>query len=89
MSISLSLNPDSTFAWTVTENGKSQTMQGWAGYQDQILTLAQEQGPPLLGQISLDAAGNRFTFRPPGTPKAVAGLSFEKTAAATAPASGT
>jgi tetratricopeptide (TPR) repeat protein len=89
MSIALSLNPDGTFAWTVTQNGKSQTMQGWAGYQDQILTLGQEQGPPLLGQVSLDAAGNRFTFRPPGTPKAVAGLSFEKVASATAPPSGT
>jgi hypothetical protein len=70
----------------VTQDGKSQTMQGWAGFQDEILTLAQEQGPPLIGKVTLDPAGNRLTFKPPGTPKAVAGLSFEK--AATAPATG-
>ena len=43
------LNPDGTFTWTVTQDGKSQTLQGWAGYQDQILTLAQETGPALGG----------------------------------------
>jgi tetratricopeptide (TPR) repeat protein len=87
-SITLALNKDGTFAWTVTEDGKSQTLQGWAGYQDQILTLAQEQGPPLVGKVTLDPTGNRFAFKPPGTPKAVAGLSFEKAPAATAPAAG-
>jgi tetratricopeptide (TPR) repeat protein len=87
MSISLALNQDGTFAWTVTENGKSQTLQGQAGYQEQILTLAQEQAPPLVGKVTIDPAGNRFTFKPPGTPKAVAGLSFEKAAAAPAPVS--
>jgi len=88
-SIALALNPDGTFAWTVTQDGKSQTIQGWAGYQDQILTLAQETGPPLVGKVTVDPAGNRFAFKPPGMPKAVTGLSFEKAAAATAPASGT
>jgi hypothetical protein len=87
-SIALDLNPDSTFAWTVTEDGKSQTIQGWAGYQNQILTLAQESGMPLVGKVTVDPTGNRFEFKPPGTPKAVAGLSFQKTAAATAPAGG-
>jgi tetratricopeptide (TPR) repeat protein len=87
-SIALALNPDGTFAWTVTEDGKSQTIQGWAGYQDQILTLAQETGPPLVGKITVDSAGNRFSFKPPGVPNAVGGLSFEKAAAATAPATG-
>jgi hypothetical protein len=89
ISIALALNPDGTFAWTVTQVGKSQSIQGRAGYQDQILTLAQEQGPPLVGKVTADAAGNRFTFKPPGTPESVAGLSFEKVAAATASASGT
>src|SRR5262249_41592768 len=88
-SIALALNQDGTFAWTVTEGGKSQTIQGWAGYQDQVLTLAQETGPPLVGKVTVDAAGNRFSFKPPGVPNAVGGLSFEKSAAAaTAPATG-
>jgi hypothetical protein len=83
-SIALTLNPDGTFAWTVSQNGTNQTLQGWAGYQDQVLTLAQEQGPPLVGKIAIDPAGKRFTFKPPGAPKAVAGLSFEKTATSAA-----
>jgi len=87
--IALSVKPDGTFAWTVTQDGKSQTLEGWAGYQDQILTLAQEQGPPLVGKITVDPAGNRFAFKPPGTPESVAGLSFEKAPAATAPPSST
>ncbi len=66
----------------MTQDGKSQTLEGWAGYQDQILTLAQEQGPPLVGKLTVDPAGNRFAFKPPGAPESVAGLSFEKAAAA-------
>jgi tetratricopeptide (TPR) repeat protein len=89
MSIALTLNPDGTFAWAVTQNGKSQTLEGWAGFQDQVLTLAQETGPPLVGKVALDPSGNRFAFKPPGTPASVAGLSFEKAAVATAPAGGT
>ena len=73
----------------MTQDGRSQTLQGWAGYQDRILTLALEQGPPLVGKLTVDPAGNRFAFKPPGAPESVAGLSFEKAAAATAPASGT
>jgi hypothetical protein len=61
-----------------------QMIQGWAGYQDRILTLAQETGPPLVGKVTVDPAGNRFAFKPPGMPKAVVGLSFKKAAAATA-----
>jgi tetratricopeptide (TPR) repeat protein len=89
ISIKLDLNPDGTFAWTVTQVGKSQAIHGKAGYQNQILTLAQEQGPPLVGKVTVDAAPNRFTFKPPGTPESVAGLSFEKAVSTTAPASGT
>jgi tetratricopeptide (TPR) repeat protein len=88
ISVALALNPDGTFAWTVTQVGKSQSIQGKASYQDQILTLAQDQGPPLVGKVTIDAAGNRFVFKPPGTPESVVGLSFKKVAAATAPATG-
>jgi hypothetical protein len=87
ISITLALNPDGTFAWTVSQVGKSQTIQGRTGYQDQILTLVRDQQPPLIGKVTIDPAGNRFAFRPPGTPESAAGLSFEKVAAATAPRS--
>jgi hypothetical protein len=88
VSIALALNPDGTFTWTVTQAGKTQTLQGSAGYQDQVLTLAQGEGPPLVGKVALDPAGNRFTFKPPGTSSSVAGLSFEKAAAPTGGAPG-
>jgi tetratricopeptide (TPR) repeat protein len=88
ISITLALNPDGTFAWTVSQRSKSQTIRGRAGYQDQILTLAQDQQPPLVGKVTIDPAGNRFAFKPPGTPESAAGLSFEKVAAATATATG-
>jgi hypothetical protein len=42
----------------------------------------------LVGKITVDPAGNRFTFKPPGTPESAAGLSFEKATPATASASG-
>jgi tetratricopeptide (TPR) repeat protein len=80
MSIILTLNPDGTFAWTVKQVGRSQTTQGQAGYQDQVLSLVQEQGPPLIGKIEIDAGSNRFTFKPPGAVDSAAGLSFEKMA---------
>ena len=73
----------------MTQGGKSQTLHGRAGYQDQILTLAQETGPPLVGKVTVYPAGNRFAFKPPGMPKAVAGLSFKKAGVATGPASRT
>ena len=73
----------------MTQDGRSQTLQGWAGYQDRILTLALEQGPPLVGKLTVDPAGSRFVFKPPVKPESVAGLSFEKAAAATTPPSGT
>jgi hypothetical protein len=89
MSIALTLSPNGTFAWTVKQNSKSRTIEGQAGYQDQVLTLAQEQGPPMVGKVSLDPSGLRFAFKPPGTSGSAAGLSFEKMTAAPAPASGT
>jgi hypothetical protein len=49
-----------------------------AGYEGQVLTLAQQEGPPLVGKVTVDPAGNRFAFKPPGAPKSTAGLSFEK-----------
>jgi hypothetical protein len=72
----------------VSQVGNTQTIQGRAGYQDQILTLAQDRLLPLVGKVSIDHTGNRFAFKPPGTPESAAGLSFEKVAAATTTATG-
>ena len=87
--IALSLKPEGNFVWTVTQDGKSQALEGWAGYQDGVLTLAQEQGAPLVGKLTIDPSGKAFAFKPPGAPQSVAGLTFEKSDAAAAPPAGT
>ena len=42
-----------------------------------------------MGKVTVDPERGIDLRLPPGMPKAVAGLSFEKAAAATAPATGT
>ena len=79
-SIALLRSPDGTFTWTVTQAGKSQSLQGQAGYQDQILTLAQETGPPFWSVKSrstrrgIDLRSNRYRV----ILKQVAGLSLRR-----------
>ena len=56
----------------------AETIQGQAGFQDDVLVLGQEGGPPLTGKVRLDPAGGAFTFKPPGSPDDVPGLEFTK-----------
>jgi hypothetical protein len=77
-SVSLVLQPEGTFTWAVTQGGRTQTIQGRAGYQDNVLVLGQEQGPPLTGKVVLGAGNGSFTFKPPGAPETAAGLNFVK-----------
>jgi thioredoxin-like negative regulator of GroEL len=75
--ISLFLSADGKFTWAVTEDNRTQTIQGQAGFKDDVLVLGQENGPPLAGKIQLDASKKSFTFRPPGAEKAP-GLTFSR-----------
>ena len=53
----------------MTQGGRTQTIQGRAGYQDDVLVLGQEQGPPLTGKVALRPDKGSFTFKPPGAPR--------------------
>ena len=64
----------------MTEGGRTQTIQGQAGYQDDVLVLGQEEGPPLTGKVALRPDEGSFTFKPPGAPDDAAGLTFAREA---------
>ena len=78
VAITLVLAEDGAFSWAVTQANRTQTIQGRAGFQDDVLVLGQESGPALTGKVRLDPAGGAFTFKPPGSPADVAGLNFTK-----------
>ena len=78
VTITLTLGTDGAYTWSIVQGGQTQTITGKAGYKDDVLVLNQEEGPPLAGKIKLDAATNSFTFKPPGAPESVDGLTFSK-----------
>jgi hypothetical protein len=77
MAITLTLGGDGTFTWAVAEKGKTQTLQGQAGFQDGVLALNQEGGQPLVGKITREG-DNKFSFKPAGAPDSVKGLEFTR-----------
>ncbi len=78
VSITLTLDEIGDYSWSVTEANRTQTIQGQAGFQDEILVLSQSEGPPLAGAVTLDDSANAFVFRPTGAPADVEGLAFER-----------
>jgi hypothetical protein len=61
----------------VANQGKDHHLQGKMSYGNGILTLAQDQGPPMVGNITwLDET--RFVFKLPGTGPDDPGLTFTK-----------
>jgi len=74
--ITLVLKVDGAFSWAVTQDGRTQTIQGQAGYKDDVLVLGQQDGPPLAGKITFDDANKAFSFKPPGTAESAPGLNF-------------
>jgi hypothetical protein len=77
VAITLTLGADGAFTWAVDEKGKTQTLQGQAGFQDGVLALNQEQGSPLVGKVIHEGA-NTFHFKPAGAPESVKGLEFTR-----------
>jgi hypothetical protein len=77
VNISLVLDTDGNFTWAITEDNRTKTIQGQAGYKDNVLVLGQDGGPALTGRVQLDASKNSFTFTPPGAGDAQ-GLSFAR-----------
>jgi tetratricopeptide (TPR) repeat protein len=75
--ITLTLAADGAFTWSLAEKGKTQSIQGKAGFQDGILALNQEDGPPLIGKLNREGA-KKFSFKPAGAPESVKGLEFTR-----------
>jgi hypothetical protein len=67
------------FNWTVSHEGKQQQkMEGTRTFGRNILTLAQTQGPALVGNITWQDE-THFNFKVPGAAPNDPGLSFSKT----------
>jgi hypothetical protein len=80
VTITLTLAQDGAFTWAITQNGRTQTIQGQAGYQDDVLVLGQEEGPPLSGAVQMTDADAGFVFKPPGAGEGNEGLTFMRQA---------
>jgi tetratricopeptide (TPR) repeat protein len=77
VSIALTLDADGKFAWEVDTKGNKQTLNGIAGFKDNTLALLQQDGPPLVGKVTLDGA-NKFVFAPDGAGNKAPGLTFTR-----------
>ena len=76
-SISVSIPDPGHFTWTVTQQGQPRQLQGRLTFGNGILTLAQDQGPAIVGNITwIDE--NHFTFKVPGAGPNDPGLTFTK-----------
>jgi tetratricopeptide (TPR) repeat protein len=75
--ITLSFRDPGQFIWTVTHQGQSHQLQGKLTYGNGILTLAQDHGAAMVGQVTWNDA-THFTFKVPGAGPGDPGLSFTK-----------
>ncbi len=76
-SIVLTIQPDGKFTWQVTQKDKTQQFSGTATFGANVLTLAQDNGPVLVGRVSWKDP-THMTFRVIGDNAADPGLSFSK-----------
>ncbi len=75
--ITLTFPGPGRFNWTITNQGKDRQLQGKMVYGNGMMTLAQDQGQPMVGNITwLDET--RFVFKLPGTGQNDPGLIFTK-----------
>ncbi|WP_165248971.1 tetratricopeptide repeat protein [Paludisphaera soli] len=76
-SINLTVQPDGKFTWTATQAGRSRTFGGSSTYGGGLLTLAQDQGPALVGRVDWTDA-DHMTFRIAGGGPEDPGLAFSR-----------
>jgi tetratricopeptide (TPR) repeat protein len=74
--IALSIAQDGTFTWKVTSQGQTRQFTGTSTSGNGLLTLAQSQGPPMVGHMSW-ADPDHFTFQLSGGPDDP-GLTFSR-----------
>jgi tetratricopeptide (TPR) repeat protein len=75
--ITLTFLENGRFVWKVDEKGKNHVLQGRVTSGNGLLTLAQDQGPPLVGNVTWSDESH-FQFKVPGAAADEAGLSFSK-----------
>ena len=75
--ITLQVNEDGSFTWTVTQGGQSHELKGQSTSGNGLLTLAPASGEPLAGRVAWQDAGH-FTFQAGGGGGADPGLAFVK-----------
>jgi tetratricopeptide (TPR) repeat protein len=75
--ITLAFLDQDQFTWQVTHQGKSRQLQGKRVSGNGILTLAQDQGPPMVANITWRDE-THFTFKVPGGGPDDPGLNFSK-----------
>jgi hypothetical protein len=75
--IALSFPDPGRFTWKVTHQGQVHQLQGKLTYGNGILTLAQDQGPAMVGNLTWRDE-THFTFKVPGAGPDDPGLTFAK-----------
>ncbi|MDR3638532.1 MAG: tetratricopeptide repeat protein [Isosphaeraceae bacterium] len=76
-SIALTIQADGPFTWQVTQKGHKQQFAGASTYGEGLLTLAQDNGPALVGRVTWKDP-THMTFRIVGEGPDDPGLSFAK-----------
>jgi tetratricopeptide (TPR) repeat protein len=75
--ITLDLGADGKFTWTYTTQGQSRSFQGTYAYENGLLTLVRQEGPPIVGRVTW-IGDNRFTFTLVGAGPGDPGLTFSR-----------
>ena len=75
--ISVTFPDASHFTWTVNHQGQSRQLQGKLTYGNGILTMAQDQGPAIVGNTTWTDE-THFRFKVPGAGPDDPGLTFTK-----------
>jgi uncharacterized protein (TIGR03066 family) len=73
----LELTPDGNFAWTYSQAGKSQSVQGVYALDGNTLAMEPESGGTLVAEITQPQGGS-FSFAVLGAPPGDPGLKFAK-----------
>jgi tetratricopeptide (TPR) repeat protein len=77
-SITLALDADGAFKWDVAKKGQQNgSISGRAYYVNNVLSLTQEEGPPLAGKVE-SKDPNKFVFRLMGGGNSAPALTFTR-----------
>jgi tetratricopeptide (TPR) repeat protein len=76
--ITLTFLDGGRFVWKVDHTGQNRVLQGRVNSGNGLLTLAQDQGPPIVGNVTWTDESH-FNFKVPGAGADEPGLAFAKT----------